>query len=289
MYSSIIAGTMKWGSWGAKFSTYQYLHMMEACIEHGYTTIDHADIYGHYTVEAEFGAALSQRPSLRQQMQIITKCGIKMVTPNRAMHQIKSYDTSVAHIVQSVNQSLVNLKTDYIDCLLIHRPDPLMNAVEMAEAFSQLKAAGKVLQFGVSNFAVSQVNLLRRYFPIAVNQIECSITQLAPFLNGQLDQCQELGMVPMAWSPLGGGKIFTEPLEKNSRILAVCQFLAEKYTVSPLVILLSWLMQHPAGILPVLGTTQVDRLVELKPCRKDLLTREEWFILWRASTGVEVP
>jgi predicted oxidoreductase len=289
MYSSIIAGTMKWGSWGAKFSTDQYLHMMEACIEHGYTTIDHADIYGHYTVEAEFGAALSQRPSLRQQMQIITKCGIKMVTPNRAMHQIKSYDTSVAHIVQSVNQSLVNLKTDYIDCLLIHRPDPLMNAVEMAEAFSQLKAAGKVLQFGVSNFAVSQVNLLRRYFPIAVNQIECSITQLAPFLNGQLDQCQELGMVPMAWSPLGGGKIFTEPLEKNSRILAVCQFLAEKYTVSPLVILLSWLMQHPAGILPVLGTTQVDRLVELKPCRKDLLTREEWFILWRASTGVEVP
>lgn len=290
MYSKIIAGTMKWGAWGARFDTATYEQMIKDCIEAGVTTFDHADIYGDYTTEEEFGKVLQQEPSLRRQMQIITKCGIQMVSANRPHHKIKSYNSSYEHIIESVETSLKNLATDYIDCLLIHRPDPLFNADEVAKAFEQLKQQGKVLQFGVSNFRKWQVDLLRSRFPVAVNQIECSLLHLDPFGDGTLDQCQQHNIIPMAWSPMGAGNLFntTDDDERNKRIIAVANLLAENYATKADVILLSWLMTHPANILPVLGTSKTERIRAAVSATQLKLEREEWFMLWRASTGKEV-
>lgn len=288
-YSAVIAGTMKWGAWGAKFDTSAYERMIKECISIGVTTFDHADIYGNYTTEEEFGKALKQEPSLRQAIQVITKCGIQMVSPNRPQHIIKSYDTSFEHIIESVETSLKNLSTDYIDCLLIHRPDPLFNADEAAKAFTQLKQQGKVLHFGVSNFRKWQVDLFNSRFPVEVNQVECSVLHLDPMGDGTLDQCQQHKIVPMAWSPLGGGELFADTDdERNNRIMAVANLLAEKYHSAPDIILLSWLLTHPSDIRPVIGTSKSERIRSAVAATKIKLDREEWFMLWRASTGKEV-
>jgi predicted oxidoreductase len=289
--SPVIAGCMKWGQWGAKFSTTEYLRMMEQCILLGVTSFDHADIYGDYTTEEEFGNALKFNPSLRAQMQLITKCGIRRLTPNRPAHKINSYDTSKEHIIRSVENSLHHLYTDHIDILLIHRPDPLMHPAEIAEAFTKLKKEGKVLSFGVSNFTVTQTAMLHSQFPVEYNQIEISILNMEPMHNGQLDQCIELGIIPMAWSPLGGGNIFAHSSEDEriGRIVAAASILAEQYRVGADQILLNWLLKHPSGIIPVLGTSKIERVQKALEAIEIKMTREEWFMLWRASTGTEVP
>jgi len=226
---------------------------------------------------------------LRNQMQIISKCGIKLVSPNKPENIIKSYDTSKNYILISAENSLKNLQTDYLDVLLIHRPDPLMNPDEIAEAFFQLQKSGKVLHFGVSNFTSSQLELIASHFPIVINQIEISILNLQPFIDGTLDQCIIKKILPLAWSPLGGGNIFAKlEDERNKRITAVALILAEKYNVGPDQILLSWLLKHPSSIIPVLGTSKIERIKLAMDSTKINLEREEWFMLWRASTGYEV-
>ena len=278
----------KWGIWGAKFSAQEYLSMMEKCLEYNVSTFDHADIYGHYTVEEEFGNALRLAPSLRSKMQIITKCGIKMLSPNRPHHKIKSYDTGIDHILESVENSLKNFNTDYIDLLLIHRPDPLMDPLEIADAFATLKQQGKVLHFGVSNFSPSQADLIHNKFPIIANQVEISIVKMSAFTDGTLDYCQKQKLVPMAWAPMGGGKLFGSEDERNKRIIAVSQLLAEKYAVQPEQILLAWLFKHPSKIKPVLGTAKLERIKLAVEASRVNLSTEDWFVLWRASTGHEV-
>jgi predicted oxidoreductase len=290
MFSRIIAGTMKWGAWGSKFDAANYERMIKDCISMGVTTFDHADIYGDYTTEEEFGKVLKQQAGLRQQMQIISKCGIRKVSVNRPQNIIKSYNTSYKYILESVETSLENLGTDYLDCLLIHRPDPLLDADEVAKAFTLLKEQGKVLHFGVSNFKRWQVDLLNSRFKLEVNQVECSLLHLDPFVDGTMDQCQQHHIIPMAWSPLGGGNIFSieDDDERNKRIIAVASILAQKYNSLTDIILFSWLLTHPAGIIPVLGTSKSDRLRNAVTATEIKLTREEWFMLWRASTGKEV-
>ncbi len=183
-FSPVIAGCMKWGQWGVKYSTAQYLQLIEECIMNNITSFDHADIYGDYTVEEEFGNALKQKPHLRQQMQLVTKCGIRRFTPNRPAHKIHSYDTSRKHIIASAERSLQNLNTDFIDLLLIHRPDPLMHPHEIAEAFAELKQAGKALHFGVSNFTPSQMDMMMKVWKVEFNQLEVSVLHLDPFHDG---------------------------------------------------------------------------------------------------------
>ena len=288
--SKLIAGTMKWGHWGARFNTHQYLEMIETCLENNITTFDHADIYGHYTTEEEFGKALREKPALREQIQIISKCGIRMTTPNRPSYKIKSYDTSRDHIINSVNNSLINFNTDYLDILLIHRPDPLMDPHEVAEAFTSLKKDGKVIAFGVSNFNQDEMELLHSIFPLAYNQLEISVLELQPFLDGSLHHCMLKSITPMAWSPLGGGNIFIEQNnERYKRIVAVATLLAEKYHALPEQILLAWLFMHPSGIIPVLGTSKAARINIAMKATAVTLEREEWYMIWRASTGKEVP
>ncbi len=288
--SKVIAGTMKWGVWGSKFTSEQYLKIIEECISLGVTSFDHADIYGHYTTEADFGKALALKPHLRDQMQLISKCGICMVTPNRPNHKIKYYDTSREHILRSAENSLINLNTEWLDILLIHRPDPLMDPDEIAEAFAQLKQQGKVNHFGVSNFTPSQTELILSRFPLVTNQIELSVLRLEPFLDGTLDQCINKNIIPMAWSPLGGGNLFAQlEDERNKRIVAVAGMLADKYDAGPDQILLSWLLQHPSGVIPVLGTSRIERVKAAVEATNVSMTREEWFMLWRASIGREIP
>lgn len=288
-FSPVIAGAMKWGIWGSAFNTQEYLSILEKCVELGVTTIDHADIYGHYTTEAEFGAALKQAPHLREKIQLITKCGIRMITPNRPSHEIKSYDASKKHIIASAEQSLKNLQTDYIDLLLIHRPDPLLHPDEVAEAFSQLRNSGKVLHFGVSNFTPSQFTMMHSRFPLATNQIEASILHREPFIDGTLDICLEKNIIPTAWSPLGGGLLFSEnPDDETKRIKEAAISLQEKYQLSLDELLIAWLCQHPSGIVPVLGTSKVERIQGALKASKVIMDREDWFKLWQASLGQEV-
>ena len=286
--SSPIAGCMRWGKWGAEFSTAAYRTMIEACLENGISSFDHADIYGDYTTEAEFGEALKENHSLRQHMKLISKCGIQMMGSNRPYHTIKSYNTSKEHIITSVERLLHNLATDYLDVLLIHRPDPLLDPIEVADAVNQLKQQGKILAFGVSNFLPHQVTMLAKNIDIEYNQVEISIIQLDAFSNGVLENCIHHKITPMAWAPLGGG-LFTDDSHPRFRsIVTVATELAEKYTTGLNEILLAWLHTHPSGILTVIGTTKIERLVQAKIAATIRLEREDWFKLLMASTGEDV-
>ncbi len=287
--SAVIAGCMKWGQWGARFDTDTYLRMIHACIDEGVTTFDHADIYGHYTPEEEFGRALSKEPGLRQRLQLITKCGIRMVTPHRPDHAIKSYDTSASHIRTSLERSLKNLHTDHVDLLLIHRPDPLMDPQEIAGVISELKKEGKLLHFGVSNFSPSQVALLHRHVPVEYHQFEVSVLHHTPFTNGTLDTCQNEGIFPQSWSPVGAGRLTPDAEDDQCRrIVAAAEIIGGKYGVDFDQVLLAFLHQHPAGITPVLGTTRIERVKKACAAASLRLAREEWFMLLRASTGHDV-
>ena len=286
----VIAGCMNWGAWGAKFTTAGYRSMIESCLEEGVDTFDHADIYGHYTTEREFGRVLEESPSLRDRMRLITKCGIRLVTPNRPEHRIKSYDTSRRHIIESVERSLSNLGTDRIDLLLIHRPDPLMPPQEVAEAFRILSEQGKVLHFGVSNFSVHQVDLLRRHRLVEVIQVEVSLLQTEPLYNGVLDQSIREGIDVQAWSPLGAGRLNGDTTDERARrVMAMAGILADTHGCKPEQVLLAWLMRHPAHIVPVVGTTRIERMRDAVRSKDVRLDAEEWFMLLRASNGQEVP
>ncbi len=286
--SSPVAGCMRWGKWGANFSTYDYRQLIDQCLSIGVNSFDHADIYGDYTTEEEFGEALKEDKTIRPQIKLITKCGIQMVTENRPEHNIKSYNTSKKHIIRSAEQSLKNFGTDYLDVLLIHRPDPLLDPAEVAEAIQSLQIQGKVRSFGVSNFLPHQVNMLRKWVQIDYNQIEVSIIRTSPFSNGILDNCIENNIVPMAWAPLGGG-LLTDDLHPHFRSIShAAHLLSEKYAMGLNEMLIAWLNTHPAGILPVIGTTKAERLEQAKKAASIKLTREDWFLLMKAAMGEDV-
>jgi predicted oxidoreductase len=287
-FSSPIAGCMRWGKWGAGFTTVEYLTMINECLHNGITSFDHADIYGDYTTEADFGEALKESPSLREQIQLITKCGIQITTPNRPLHQIKSYNTGKEYIIETTERSLENFHTDYLDVLLIHRPDPLLNPEEVAEAITTLKQQGKILHFGVSNFLPHQVDLLQKFIPVQYNQLEVSILHLPPFVNGMLDHCLQHNIIPMAWAPLGGGLLNDDTHPRYRSIAATASELAAKYLTGINQILIAFLLAHPSGIIPVLGTTKIERLSQVKEASNILLEKEDWFKLYTAALGEEV-
>lgn len=284
-----IAGCMRWGKWGANFSKHQYESLIRECLANNITSFDHADIYGEYTTEEEFGTVLKTQSSLRQEIQLITKCGIQIQSNNRLHHTIKSYNTSKEHIVQSVENSLRHFNTDYIDILLIHRPDPLLNPIEVAEAITALKKTGKIIQFGVSNFLPHQIEVLRKHILIEYNQIEISILNTTAFANGTLDYCLQQEIIPMAWAPLGGGIMTNDSHPRYQLIAARATALAKKYNTSVNQILIVWLVQHPAKIIPVLGTTKLERLLQAQYIKDFKLTREDWFLLYSSSLGAEIP
>lgn len=289
--SRIIAGVMRLNDWG--LDDQGLLGWIESCIGMGVTTFDHADIYGSYTCEGIFGRALTLRPSLRDQMEIVTKCGIRYMSENRPEHRVKHYDTSREHITWSVENSLRELQTDRIDLLLIHRPDALMDPAEIAETFQKLHQEGKVLHFGVSNFTPSQFDLLQSALPmqLVTNQLELHILNLPPFHNGELDHCMQHGIAPMAWSPLAGGRIFRgEISEQSARVQGMLHQIGDELGgAGPDQVALAWLMRHPARILPVLGTGNLDRIRSAVDAESLSMSRDQWYLLWEASNGRRVP
>lgn len=285
-FSKIIAGTMTWGAWGKNCSTSQMIELMNTCLENGITSFDHADIYGDYTTEEAFGKAFGESQIKRNEIQLISKCGIQMISEKRS-NSIKHYEYSKEYIIASAEQSLKNLQTDYLDLLLLHRPSPLMQPDEIAEAVEKLKIEGKILDFGVSNFTPSQSNLIETKTKINYNQIEFSITHLEPMLDGSLDHMLANRITPMCWSPLG--TVFRNDNEQSQRILKVTNELAAKYDVPNEIILLAWILKHPARILPVCGTSDKNRLSQLMIATTIEMELQDWFMLWTASTGNNVP
>ena len=284
--SPIVAGAWRMADWG--FSPQQRLGWIEQCLDLGITSFDHADIYGGYTVEALFGEALATTPGLRERMQLVSKCGIKLVSAQRPGHAIKSYDTSRAHVVASVEESLRALRTDRLDLLLIHRPDLLTDPDELADTFSRLRADGKVLHFGVSNHTPSQLAMLHRRLPLVTNQIELSPLQMGALGDGTLDQCTDLGLRPMIWSPLGGGRLFTSDDAQARRVREVLQALAEQHAVSVATVAYAWILRHPSRPLPIAGSSRVEAMREAVAALDLRLAAEDWYRVWQASMGHEV-
>ena len=278
-YSKLIAGTMLWGSWGKEMTKAKRIELIETAYDVGISSFDHADIYGNYTTENDFGNAFSESGLSRDNVQFISKCGIAMVCENKP-YKTKHYNYSSNYIIDSVHNSLRNLKTEYLDLLLLHRPSPLLYPEEVAKAINFLLDSGKILSFGVSNFTSSQIDLLANYIPIHVNQIEISITSNEPMFNGQLNYCQRKHVLPMSWSPLG---ILKNPQSQWPSKLQYAIFkLVEKYDCGFASIALAWLLKHPAKIHPVLGTTNPNRLIEAQQALQIQLNEEDWFFLLEA-------
>lgn len=263
---------------------------IDACLTQGITSFDHADIYGNYECEKLFGLALREQPSLRDSMELISKCDIALISDKFPQRRIKFYDTSKAYIQASVDLSLRNLHTDHLDMLLIHRPDPLMDAAETGAALDGLIASGKVRQVGISNFQVWDWRLLQANMSnkLLVNQIELSLLSRDPFVDGTLSALQLDGITPMAWSPLGGGALFAAS-QAADRLEPIFSRIKAEQGFSPDLVALAWLLAHPAQILPVIGTNSLERLKKVADAMDVSLDRETWFELLTAAAGQEVP
>ena len=277
---------MTWGSWGKQLSTSQMQELIKHCLDLGITTFDHADIYGAYSTEQAFGAAISEMQLPREHYQLISKCGIQYVCDARD-NRVKHYDYSKDYIIWSVEQSLNNLQSDYLDLLLLHRPSPLMVAEEIAEAVDILKKEGKIRAFGVSNFNSSQMDLIGFRTDVFYNQVEFSLTQHKAMQDGTFDYMMSNGIGVMSWSPLGS--YFRESSEQTNRIQSVITELCQKYNATADQLLLAWIMRHPIGVHPVIGTTTPERIKMAKAAQDIHLELEDWFSLLVASQGQKVP
>jgi predicted oxidoreductase len=285
--SPIVAGVWRMSDW--QWTPQERLRWIEICLDLGVTTFDHADIYGGYTVESLFGEALALSPSLRDRMQLVSKCGICLTTENRPSHRLKHYDTSFAHIVGSVENSLRNLQVEQLDLLLIHRPDALMDADVVAEAFTHLQLMGKVQHFGVSNFTPSQFDLLASRFPLVTNQIELHPLHLAPLTDGTLDQCQQHRIQPMIWSPLAGGRLMTSDEPVAMRVREALSAVGARHGVSIATMAFAWLLRHPSRPVPVAGSRRIDAMQEAVAALSVTLDPQDWTAIWSAASGHEVP
>lgn len=260
--------------------------LLKTSLESGIDTFDHADIYGDYSCEEKFGQWLKANPSYRSEIKLISKCGIKLLSEKHPEHKVKHYDTSADHIIRSVKASLKKLRADHLDLYLIHRPDPLMQPDEVARAFDDLHSRGLVKHFGVSNFTPPQFELLQAEFgqKLITNQIEVSLARPEAMFDGTIDFLMKNKINPIAWSPMGGvGQV--KSLVENVEVREI----AEKYDFSSGQIILSWLLAHPADIVPVLGTMKPERIVESVKAVEVKLERQDWFSLLDISRGYKVP
>ena len=279
--SRIVAGAWRWNA----ASGADVDNLINTSLDAGITSFDHADIYGDYENQKIFGGALKKNPSLRKQIQLISKCGIRLISSKHPDVRIKHYDTSKDHILRSVDNILQELGTDYLDLLLIHRPDPLLDPEEVSETFGLLRQNGKVLHFGVSNFSPTEFEMLQKYvpFPLVTNQIEFSLGKLGPLYDGTLDCLLKHETCPMVYSPLGEGKLVAgtsrHPLWSRK----------EKYKATETQLALAWLLCHPSKMFPVIGTTKAERIRESAAAVEITLERQDWFEMLKVASGTDVP
>ncbi|MCC6355014.1 MAG: aldo/keto reductase [Verrucomicrobiae bacterium] len=269
------------------------IRAMHAADDAGYTFFDLADIYGGGACERIFGRALRERRGMRERIVVATKCGIRF-PDDPAPGAPYRYDSSAEHIIRQAEGSLLRMGIDTIDLLMIHRPDFLGDPEEIAGAFERLRAAGKVREFGVSNFAPSQVSALQKAcpMPLVVNQVAIHLARLEPFHDGTLDQCLADHITPMAWSPLAGGHLVggnPAAEERLAAIRAALDGIAAARGESIGVIALAWLLKHPAGIVPIVGSTRPERIAEAARADAVDLSREEWYQLMQAASGGRLP
>jgi predicted oxidoreductase len=278
-FSRIISGAWRWNLEESKIE-----QLIKTSLDAGITTFDHADIYGDHSNEEIFGNVLRKNPSLKNTMEVVTKVGIKFSSGRRPKTWVKHYDTSKEHILWTVDNSLKMLNIDKIDLLLIHRPDPLLNPEEVAQAFDNVRKNGKVLNFGVSNFTPMQFEMLQSYlaFPLVTNQLEISLTHHTPLFDGSLDVLMKHRVCPMAWSPLGGGKLIREGSQETFN-------KASKYGATPTQLSLAWLLRHPSYIFPVVGTTKAERITEAAKSIDIKLDLQDWFEMLLVIQGKEMP
>ncbi|MET0946760.1 aldo/keto reductase family oxidoreductase [Flavobacterium sp. LAR06] len=285
--SPIISGTMNWGVWDKNLTTKEMENMIQICIENKITTFDHADIYGSYTTEADFGKAFHASKISREKLQLITKCGIQMIAEKRPENKIKHYEYSKEYIIWSAEESLKKLKTDFIDVFLLHRPSPLMQADEIAEAVEKLKSEGKIIDFGLSNFTSSQTELIRSKTEVSFNQVQFSATHYEAMTDGSLDYMQTHGIRPLSWNPLG--TVFREDTKKTRRLKKLLAELVQKYSFGSDTLLLAWILKHPAGVIPIAGTVNIARIQSLMKAAELEMDKEDWFAIWTESMGDDVP
>ena len=289
-FSRIVHGHWRLRDW--KLSKQELLKLTGQAMELGITTFDHADIYGDFSCEKLFGDAMTLKRELRNEIQIITKCGIQPVSAKFPGRKTGIYDYSKKHIIRSVENSLVNFRTDYIDLLLLHRPSPLLDPVEVAEAFRELKQNGKVLYFGVSNFTPGQFEMLQSFLDdkLVTNQVEISPFCLEHFENGNMDFFLKEQIKPMAWSPLGGGKTGRPKTEKEQRIVNILTEVARELKEDSIdKVAYAWLLKHPASVIPIAGTGKIERLKLAVEALDIEMSLEQWFKIYTASTGEKLP
>ena len=274
---------MSWGDWGKKFSIPQMQELIEKAIDIGIHTFDHADIYGGYTTEKSFGEAFKKSSLPREKVQFITKCGIQIPCEARPL-EVKHYDYTASHIQLSVENSLKNLNTEYIDVLLLHRPSPLMDINIIANTIEGLIKSGKIKSFGVSNFTADQMGMFKGKAEILYNQINLSLTHLDHMFDGTLEYMQANNILPMAYSPLGS--YFKEGSDKIKKVV---ESLKDKYSCTDYQLLISWLLKHPSKVYPVIGTTKSDRIKKSIKSLKIEIELIDWFELLEASVGKRVP
>jgi len=285
-FSRIVYGMWRIGD-DADTSPRHVQAKIEACLEQGITTMDQADIYGGYTAEAILGNGLREAPSLRDKIEIVTKCGIVAPAGRHSAARVKHYDTGAKHINASVEASLRDMNTDRIDLLLIHRPDPMMDPEETGETLDALVASGKVRSVGVSNFRPWDFSLLQSNMTeeLVTNQIEISLAETSAFTNGDLAYLQERALPVMAWSPLGGGSL----MGKDGPLSEALERIAQEKNVDAAAVAVAWLLAHPAKILPVMGTNNLARIAAISDAEKVEMDRQTWFELYTLANGREVP
>ncbi|BBM03403.1 aldo/keto reductase family oxidoreductase [Microbulbifer sp. GL-2] len=289
-FSELVQGYWRLVDW--QMTPQQRLSFLKQHVDLGITTIDHADIYGDYECEQLFGEGLKLQPGMREQIQIVTKCNIKLCSGKFPHRKVNHYDTSAAHLLESVENSLARLGTDYIDVLLLHRPDALMDADEIAETFAKLHTSGKVLHFGVSNFSTSQFDLLqsRLDVPLVTNQVEINPLNISAAHDGTLDQLQMHRLRPMAWSCLAGGRLLSASDTQAQRIRNELILIQEEISAESLdQVIYAWVRRLPASPLVIIGSGKLDRLKAAVDSLKLELTREQWYRIWVASKGHDVP
>ncbi len=277
---------MNWGLWGKNLSEKLMTQLIEEAISVGINSFDHADIYGGYTTEESFGKALSVSKINRESVFLISKCGIQYPSEKRPL-KVKYYDYSKRHIRFSVENSLKNLKTEYLDLFLLHRPSPLMNINEISDEINKLKNEDKIKSFGVSNFTNFQIQLIKTQTEILWNQIEFSLTHNCSMFDGTLDYLKINNIGVMAWSPLGS--YFKKKDEKYKRINILFNDLSKKYNCTHDQLLLAWILKHPSNTYPIIGTTEKKRLELAVKAIEINLEIDDWFLILKASDGKKVP
>jgi predicted oxidoreductase len=284
--SPIVAGLWRMCEWNLDVPA--RVRWIEQALELGIHTFDHADIYGDYRVEALFGEAMRAAPALRSRMQLVSKCGIRLRSSQRP-YRVNHYDTSAAYVRAQVEQSLRNLHTEQLDLVLIHRPDYLMDAAALADIFATLTHEGKVAHWGVSNHGTGQFALLHQHYPLVTQQLELSVLAMHALDDGTLDQAQQLGLRPMIWSPLAGGRLFSGSDPQALRVREAMTAMAARLGISIATLAYAWILRHPSRPHPITGSGRIEGLHEAVAALDTTLDAEDWYAIWTASKGHAVP